>query len=138
PHHHLRAMALHAVLGADIFLVSLVSNMYEDFMVFAKMLEKGILRIPQRENLLSVSNVCLGMRPPADKFYAHAENSHRFIDYCGEDDPMVFDRLEWYWGGAPLGEDDFCRFGFGSESRMLHYLPRMPHGFVASVPADAH
>ncbi len=135
-HHHFRAMALHASLGADYFIVHLRKGMYEDFSLFITMLDRGLLFRPKREELLSLSEVCLGMRNPSDNFYYHGDNAHDPIDFRPEGITSVFDRLDWYWSGVPILPDDFSKYGFGSKTRMLNYLPLNPHGFIASVPDD--
>jgi hypothetical protein len=113
------------------------SPQYEQLAPFYEMLEKGVLQIPQREQLLSVSDVVLGMRIPPDRDYiAHGVNGHLYNFDPTKAVPLVFDRLDCYWGGAPVKADDFSSYGYGVRRRMLNFLPRMPYGVVPIVPDD--
>lgn len=136
PHHHLRTMALHAALGADMFLVNLPREQMKAFSVFLQVLDKGLVKIPRREELLSVNPVSIGMQYPSENFFYHGDNAHHNLEINPESETAVFDRMDWFWGGAPIREDDLCRYGFGSDARMLNYLPRNPHGFIASIPDE--
>lgn len=135
-HHHLRAMVLHAALGADIFLLNLKKEGLRSFEPFFKMIETGALKIAKRHELLSISEVCLGMKKPSEAFHEHGNNARDTIGSITETECAVFDRLDWYWAGAPIREDDFCRYGFGSRDRMLNYMPINPYGFIASIPDE--
>lgn len=133
-HTHLRKMIYHASLGAELFLVNLTDDLFPQFCLFFQMIDKGIVKIPRREELLSVSEVAIGMRSPAEAYYAQAENAHKPIDYQPELPEMVFDRLDWKWSGAPLRENDLSGYAFGCKTRMLNYMPRFPYGFVPIIP----
>jgi hypothetical protein len=134
--HLLRSLALRASLGADMFLVNIYHGDPKDLTPFYRMLEKGVIAIPERDDLLSVADVCLGMKPPSPSFLEHGKNGHDISAYEPGGTPAVFDRLDCYWGGAPTAPHDFSRYAMGSRARMLNFLPRNPYGLIASVPAD--
>jgi hypothetical protein len=100
------------------------------------MLDKGIIAPPDRDDLLSVADLCLGIKPPAKKFLEHGKNGHAMSLYAPRAEPMVFDRMDCYWGGAPTDPADFSNYAMGSRRRTLNFLPTNPYGLVASVPAD--
>ena len=101
------------------------------------MLEKGIIHIPDKDELLSVPDVCLGMKsPPADAFIRHGVNGHRYRYPVDSHPQMVFDRLDCYWAGTPLQPYDFSYFGFGINRRMCNFLPVAPYGLVPIIPDD--
>jgi hypothetical protein len=135
-HHLVRSMALRAALGADIFLVNVYQGDPRDMSPFYRMIEKGVIAIPARDELLSVSPLCLGMRDPSPRFLEHGKNGHGMSTFREGEPPAVFDRLDCYWGGAPTQRHDFSRHAFGSRRRMLNFLPTMRYGLIASVPAD--
>lgn len=135
--HLLRAMALGATLGSDTFLVNIYQGDQRDLAPFYRMLEKGVLSIPKREDLLSVNEVCLGMREPSGTFLKHGKNGHDISFYKPDEKPAVFDRLDCYWGGATTADHDFTRYAMGSKRRMLNFLPMNPYGFIATIPVEA-
>lgn len=140
--HHLRHLVSRASLGSAVFFNSIhqgpfTGELYEQLIPFYDMLEKGIIHIPDRDELLSVADVCLGLTsPPSQQYLRHGINGH---DYRFPDDThpqMVFDQLDCYWAGSPLPSHDFSRFGLGVDRRMCNYLPTTPYGMVAIVPDD--
>ena len=147
--HHLRKLVYSATMGADIFYNTLdisdlafemerdTSPQYAQLAPFYELLEKGVLQIPRREQLLSVSDLVLGMKIPPDQNYiAHGVNGHNYNFDPSTFVPLVFDRLDCYWGAAPVAEHDFSSYAYGVERRMLNFLPRTPYGMVAIVPED--
>ncbi len=132
--HLMRSLTLHAALGAEMFLVNIHQGDPRDLAVFYRMLDAGVITVPERAELLSVSDVCLGMRAPDPEFLRHGKNGHNINQYEPTKTPMVFDRMDCYWGGAPTTEEDFSRYAMGSRNRMLNFLPTNPFGLVASVP----
>jgi hypothetical protein len=133
--HHLRQLVLNASMGADNFTI----NVSEDnqLIPFYEMLEKGIIAIPEQEELLSVSDLCLGMKsPPSPEYLNHGLNSSLYNFDEVTRSPMVFDRLDVYWAGAPTLAHDFSSYGYGCERRMHNFLPKYPYGLVAIVPDE--
>lgn len=141
--HHLRHLVSRAAHGADVFFNSIHQGpfsraLYRQLVPFYDLLEKGIVHIPARDRLLSVSDTCLGMRsPPSPAFIRHGTNGHRYRYPDDAHPPMVFDRLDCYWAGAPLAAHDFSGLAFGVPRRMCNYLPVTPFGMVPIVPDDA-
>ena len=147
--HHLRNLVCSASMGADIFYNTLeiadlgfekeqdTSAQYGQLTPFYEMLEKRVLYIPRREELLSVPDLVLGMKSPPDRDYiAHGVNGHTYNFDASSIVPMVFDRLDCYWGAAPLVSHDFSSYAYGVERRMLNFLPKIPYGMVGIVPDD--
>jgi hypothetical protein len=138
--HHLRNLVSCASQGADIYFNAVHQGPFSaaletQLFPFYDMIEKGIVHIPQRAELVSLSGVALGMRSQhSPAFLRHGTNGHRESYPKDEQPPMVFDRLDCYWGGAPLTSDDFSRYAFGVQRRMCNFLPLTPYGMVAIVP----
>ncbi|MDA3927180.1 MAG: hypothetical protein PF904_21110 [Kiritimatiellae bacterium] len=135
--HLLRALVLGASLGSDTFLVNIYQGDQRDLAPFYRMIEKGVIAIPDPESLLSVNEVCLGMRQPSGRFLEHGKNGHSISFYKPREPPAVFDRMDCYWGGAPTADYDFSRYAMGSQRRMLNFLPPNPYGMIVTVPEEA-
>ena len=140
--HHLRHLISRASLGADVFFNSIhqgpfSADVYRQITPFYDMVEIGIIHIPARDELLSLSSVALGMRsPPSSEYINHGINGHNYRYPRDEHPPMVFDRLDCYWAGAPLLSHDFSRYAMRIDRRMCNYLPANPYGLVPIVPAE--
>ena len=131
----LRSLVYRASLGADRFLVNVYQGDPRQLSVFYRMVDKGIIAIPSRSALLSLSPVCVGMRTPAQPFVRHGNNGHAVNQYRPGEPHMVFDRLDTYWAAAPTAPHDLTRYGMGSERRQLDFLPRYPYGLLTMIPA---
>ena len=140
--HHLRHLMSRASLGSDVFFTNIHQGPFSrdlerQLTVFYDMLDRGVLHVPARDELLSVSDVCLGMRsPPSELLIAHGTNGHRYRFRSDDHSPLVFDRLDTYWGGASLVDHDFSQYALGVRRRMTNYLPIAPYGMVTIVPDD--
>jgi len=140
--HHLRNLVSCAAQGSDVYFNGIHQGPFSaaletQLFLFYDLLEKGIIHIPQRSELASLSGVALGMRsPPSAAYLKHGTNGTRVIHPPGQP-PLVFDRLDWYWGGAPLEAHDFSRYAFGVERRLCNFLPLTPYGMVTMVPDAA-
>jgi hypothetical protein len=139
--HYIRNMVLNAAMGSDYFFIDIHQNtnenLWKQLKPFYELINKGVIFIPKREDLLSVSSLCLGMKtPPSDEYLRHGMNGHRFN--FDEEKPvtMVFNRLDSYWGAAPTTDYDFSNYGYGVERRMLNFLPKYPYGLVTIVPDE--
>ncbi len=136
--HYIREIVMRASLGANYYFISFNQAKYSEYLnnqliPLYKMLGKGVIAIPDRDEILSVSDVCLGMNvPPGDTFLESGSNGHEYN--FSVPSPMVFNRMDAYWGAAPLFDYDFSKYGCGVERRMLNFLPQNPYGFVAIVP----
>ena len=133
--HLMRSMVLRTSLGADTILVNIYQGDPRSLAPLYRMLEKGVIAIPEREELLSVADLCLGMKRPSETFLKHGKNGHLISGYEPRSTEMVFDRMDCYWGGAPTNASDFSNYAMGSRSRMLNFLPTNPYGLIASIPA---
>lgn len=140
--HYTRKIAMRAALGADNFLVDIhqarfAGALTPQLATVYNMIAKGVIAIPDREDLLSVSELALGMKSPPNSFFlARGQNGHTYNFESVAQTPMVFDRMDCFWGAAPLPEHDFSTYGLGVERRMLNFLPKYPHGLIAIVPDD--
>lgn len=136
--HHFRQLVSTAALGADVFYNTIQRGpLAAQLLPFYDLLEKGIIHIPRREELLSLSEVALGMAsPPSAQFIQHGINGHLYRSPQDEQPPMVFDRLDCYWAGAPLADCDASRCVYGVARRQCNFLPPLPFGMVAIAPAD--
>ena len=124
--HLLRSLALRASLGADTFLVNIYQGNARDLAPIYRMLDVGAIAVPDRQDLLSVADVCLGMKRPSPRFLEHGKNGHGISRYQSEQAPAVFDRMDCYWGGAPTGPFDLSNYAMGSGSRMLNLRLQSP------------
>ncbi|TWU31566.1 hypothetical protein [Novipirellula artificiosorum] len=134
--HLMRSLAMRTALGAETCLVNIDQGDPRDLATFYQMLDKGIITPPDPEDLLSVSDLCLGMKTPASRFLEHGKNGHATSLYAPREEPMVFDRMDCYWGDALTDDADFSNYAMGSRRRMLNSLLTNPYGLIASVPAD--
>ena len=140
--HYLRQLVLQASMGADIFSIGILQgplsyDLWPQLLPFYEMIEKGIIAIPKQDELLSVSDLCIGMKsPPSNEYLIHGINGHTYDFNEVKRTPMVFDRLDCYWGAAPIADYDFSFYGYGCERRMLNFLPKNPYGLVAILPDD--
>jgi hypothetical protein len=107
------------------------------------MIEKGIIHIPQRSELLSISEFALGMKsPPSEVYIKHGTNGHKYWYPSVEKSEMVFDHLDAYWGGSCLEPHDFSSYAMNVKYRMTNFLPQTPYGLTPIIPArtktDSH
>jgi len=139
--NHVRHLIANAALGAEVFYISVNQGPFgtelrKQFEPFYEMLDKGIIRIPAQQDLLSVSNVALAMKsPPAAAFMERGTNNKYTYP---EDDhsPMVFDRLDGYWGAAPVLPHDFSYYAMNLRRRVSNFLPETPYGLVTMIPDE--
>jgi len=88
--------------------------------------------------LRAISPVALEVRQPTLRFKEHGTNGHGDWGWNrdGTDaQPWAFDRLDTYWGMAPLPPTDVSTYLWGRTRRSASHLPTStPNGFVALVP----
>jgi len=105
---------------------------------FLHLLGTGAITPPRREQLRAISPVALAVREPSVRFKEHGTNGHGDWGWNrdGTDgQPWAFDRLDSYWGMAPLPSTDVATYLWGRQRRSPSHLPTStPHGFVAIVP----
>lgn len=139
--HYIRQLAFQASMGADNFMINILQgplapDLWKQMLPFYEMMEKGVIAIPEHNELLSVSDLCLGMKNPSQEYLVHGINGHQYNFNEVKRPPMLFDRLDCYWGAAPLEDYDFSSYGYGCERRMFNFLPKNPYGLIAIVPDD--
>ncbi len=111
-----------------------VSRMLPVFML----LDSGVIHVPDKNDLLSVTDFALGLQSPLSAEYmTHAGKLNRFDFTESEHNPMVIDRCDCYWRGAPVLPHDFTYYAMNSRRRMLNFLPVTPYGMVPIMPAEA-
>lgn len=105
---------------------------------FLHLLGRGAITPPRRDQLRSISPVALVMRQPSERFGEHGFNGHnedRWAVDGTDGKAWAFDRLDCYWGMAPLPPTDVATYLWGRVRRDPSHLPTTtPHGFVALVP----
>lgn len=134
--HFIRHMSLNRIQGANIFQINVYTDNEREMLPFYLMLEKGILPMPGKEDILSLSDLTIGIRSPDQDFLRHGGNGHWEATYAPSNDTFVFDRLDCYWGGAPLQEHDFERYAFHAARRMTNFLAQSPYGNLTTISAD--
>lgn len=137
--HHLRHLVSRACLGADVFFTNIhqgpfSADLARQLEVFGEMLARGVIHVPTRDQVLGVSPVRIAMREPSLRYLAHGTNGHRYTFPDDDHAPLVFDRLDAYWAGAPLPAHDFSGFAFNAKRRLTAFLPELPYGLVTIVP----
>jgi len=140
--HYYRNMVLNAAMGANLFFIDIhqaetKDNMWAQLTSFYDLVNKGVIAIPTRENLLSVSSLCLGMKTsPAEEYLWHGMNGHKFNFEELKAPTMLFDKIDLYWSGGPTTDNDFSKYGYGVDRRMLNFLPKYPNGIITIVPYE--
>lgn len=134
--HMLRALALSKVYGADWLHINIYSDNKTELLPLFLLVNKGALPCPKPEDILSVSDVTVGVTTTDAEFMHHGTNGHQMTEYQLGDDTYVFDMLDCYWGGAPTPVHDFTRMAYGSKRRLTNFIPRFPYGMVTTVSAE--
>jgi hypothetical protein len=130
-------MSLRRLLGADLFHINIYSDNEKALIPFYLMMEKGILPKVDQKQIISMNKVAVGMKSPPDAdFIEHGNNGHDLYKYSPSDPELVIDRLDCYWGGAPVPENDLTRILFNSKRRMTNFISRAPYGNVSTIPAN--
>lgn len=147
-HPQLRYYVSQAMLGARVFMmlngeVEQSTGRWtrvgtEGTATFLHLLGRGAITPPKREQLRSISPVALVMAKPSERFTKHGLNGHRdeqWADDGTDGKPWAFDRLDCYWGMAPLPPTDVATYLWGRTRRDPSQLATTtPHGFVALLP----
>lgn len=132
--HFVRQLILAASSGATYFDNNLKPE------IFSKLLASGVIFVPERSDLVSLSPVHLSMMEP-DEEYMHEGVEVKWLTRFDADkeanDPFVFSRMNGTWPGALLTEWDFSRYAAGSNERRLTFLPSYSNGMVLITPPQA-
>lgn len=149
-HPALRYNLAQAMLGARVFMLLNGEREHgtgrwtrvgtEGTATFLHLLGRGVITPPRRDQVRAISPVALVMQQPGKRFVDHGANGHRDSGWARDDSdgqPWAFDRLDCYWGMAPLPPTDVATYLWGRTRRDASQLPTTaPHGFVTLVPGD--
>lgn len=131
PNHFLRQMVYNVSYGAQYLNNFTVDQ--EHMSLLWELIAKGALYVPERDELLSLSPVHLGMLPPTEYFLNEGSNV-KWLTFFDEEreaaNPLVFGHLNGTWPGAPVTEWDYSTYASGAKDRRLNFLPSNPNGMV--------
>ncbi|MFR9670877.1 MAG: hypothetical protein SNH16_06270 [Rikenellaceae bacterium] len=139
PNHFLRNSMFHISYGATYVNNFQVTSAYGDYLdIMWKMIAKGALFVPKREEIVSFSPVHLSVLEPAKEMIDEANSNTVTIRLTPEleaaKQPMVFDRMCGVWGAAAVTEWDFSRYAAGVKDRRLNFLAPYNNGVVLITP----
>jgi hypothetical protein len=134
PNHALRMLVHKIASGASVVHHTTVNHEYQK--VLWDMIAKGILYVPTREELVSLSPVHLSMLDPHPLFLQgeHVKDVTIYDDEFEKNNPMVVGRTTGVFAGAPVTEWDFSNYAGGVKERRLEYLPTYTNGLVLTTP----
>ncbi|QBG46445.1 hypothetical protein EGM51_03175 [Verrucomicrobia bacterium S94] len=138
PNHFLRQMIYNISCGATYINNFAVDQDYMS--ILWELIAKGALYVPQRDELISLNPVHLSMKDPDERFINYGNNVKwmTFFDQADEEaNPMVFQRLNGSWPGAPVVEWDYSRYAAGVRDRRLNFLPPFENGVVMITPPQS-
>ena len=101
-----------------------------------EMLARGVIYVPQRNQLLSISPVHLSMVNP-DTHYINKSSSVKFLtgfDKSAGEEKFVFGRMSGSFPGAQNTSYDFSRYAAGVNDRRLNFIPPYKNGMVLITP----
>lgn len=134
--HQIRSLAYQIANGADSFQNTGGTKYQDQFDIVHKMVDNQILLVGNRDTLLSVPDVTIGMLEPSPAFVNGFSSGHTMNQFDPEDDStLVYDSLRLPWSGAPIKDHDFGGYGLGAETRTLNFLPSTPYGMVPEMSA---
>lgn len=150
-HPHLRYYVSQALLGARVFMMlsgerergsgRWTSVGSQGVVPFLHMLGRGAITPPERDQMKSVSPVLLNIDAPSERFVRHGANGHGYQVWNADGTdtrPWAFDRLDCYWGMAPLPPTDISTYLWGRARRSADQIPmNSPHGLVCILPGPA-
>ncbi len=77
------------------------------------------------------------MQQPSERFARHGANGHGYQMWNNDGTdgkPWAFDKLDCYWGMAPLPLTDVSTYLWGRTRRSAEHIPiTAPHGFVCII-----
>ncbi|MGJ8697507.1 MAG: hypothetical protein ACSHYF_14415 [Verrucomicrobiaceae bacterium] len=138
PNHFLRTLIYHTSHGATYLNNFAVDQEY--LSLLWQLIGKGVLYVPQRNEIVSYNPVHLSMTEP-DEHYLDEGNNVKWITFFDEqkeaENPLVFGRLNGTWPGAPNTDWDFSRYAADVKERRLNFLAPYPHGLVLITPPQS-
>ncbi|ANQ51610.1 hypothetical protein MY04_4268 [Flammeovirga sp. MY04] len=138
PNHMLRMMVYNIASGAQYLNNFHVDQKY--FSVLYEMVDKGVIYVPKKSEIVSFNPVHLSMTTPDKDFLDEGNNVKwtTFYDKEREDNrKMVFSRLNGSWPAAPVTAYDFSAYASGSKERRLDFLPKFENGMVLITPPQS-
>lgn len=148
-HPSLRYNVTQAALGARVFTLQSGERRVaggpwtrvgaEGATTFLHLLGRGVISPPRREQLKGISPVALVMNGSSARFQAHGANGHQ-VDRWGLDgtdkESWALDRLDAYWGMAPLPPTDVATYLWNRSRRDAAQIAATPsQGLVVVAPA---
>jgi hypothetical protein len=147
-HPHLRYLTSQTFLGARVFMLlsgdrQRTSGEWtrvgaESTAPFIHLIGRGVITPPKREQMRGIAPVVVNLQRPTPRFARHGANGHAFQAWNADGtdrEAWAFDRLDCYWGMAPLPPTDASSWLWGRTRRAADHLPVTgPHGFVCLLP----
>lgn len=135
PNHFLRNMIYHVSFGAQYLDNFTVDQEYMSLLW--ELIAKGVLYVPERNEIVSFSPVHLSMINPDEHFLSRSSNVKWTTFYNEEyekNNHFVFSRLSGSWPGAPVTNWDFSKYAAGVNDRHLNFLAPYQNGMVLLTP----
>jgi hypothetical protein len=146
-HPQLRYYVSQAMLGARVFMFGngelarrsdvLTRVGREGAAPFLHLLGRGAITPPARAQLAAVSPVVLHVPQASERFARRGANGHghhKWNEDGSDTQRWALERLDCYWGMAPLPETDISTYLWGRARRSADHIPiTTPHGFVSVV-----
>ncbi|MEM9894751.1 MAG: hypothetical protein AAF789_00150 [Bacteroidota bacterium] len=133
--HSFRMFVYHLANGASVIHNHNVDEEFTRLLWY--MLAKGILFVPEREEIISFNPVHMSMLEPDPYFLDQDVKDVTTFDVEFEQqNPMIVGQKNGPWPGAPVNEWDFSHFASGANERRLEFIPPYPHGMVLTTPPD--
>lgn len=137
PNHFLRQQLYAIASGATQLDNSSIDQNYMS--VLWEMIAKGILFVPERNQIVSLNPVHLSMVMPDPLYLRDSQNVkwNTFYDTAEErDNPRVFSRMSGSWPGAEVTPWDFSRYAANETERRHNFIPQYPNGMVLMTPVQ--
>lgn len=129
--HFLRQLIYVAANGAQYF------DNFTKPDLFAKLIASGVLYVPKRSEILSISPVHLSMLSPDEHYLEDGSELKwltNFNQQFEDSNKFVFSRMNGSWPGAPINEWDFSSYAANTKERRLNFLPTYKNGMVLITP----
>ncbi|WP_172665849.1 PQQ-binding-like beta-propeller repeat protein [Flammeovirga sp. OC4] len=137
PNHFLRNLVYAMASGAQYVNNYAVDQQYLSLLY--EMIEKGVLYVPKKSQLVSINPVHLSMKEP-DKDYLDEGNNLKWTTFYDEEyekaNPKVFSRMNGTWPAAPVKSYDFSTYASGNKERRLDFMPKYHNGIVLITPVQ--
>ncbi|NME71089.1 PQQ-like beta-propeller repeat protein [Flammeovirga aprica] len=137
PNHFLRNLVYAIASGAQYVNNYAVDQEYISLLY--EMIEKGVLYVPKKSQLVSINPVHLSMKEP-DKDYLDEGNNLKWTTFYDEEyekaNPKVFSRMNGTWPAAPVKSYDFSTYASGNKERRIDFMPKYHNGVVLITPVQ--